>query len=36
VLYSQSRISTADVQAAIPDFLLGILFAIAFVKTRGH
>lgn len=36
LLYSQSRISAADAQAAIPDLLLGILFAVAFIKTRGR
>lgn len=35
VLYSQARISVADLQAAVPDLLLGILFAVAFVKTRA-
>ena len=35
VLYSQSRISFADAQAAIPDLILGTLFVVAFVKTRG-
>ena len=35
ILYSQSRISTADAQAAIPDLILGTLFTIAFVKTRA-
>jgi hypothetical protein len=34
VLYSQGRISWADAQAAIPDALLGLLFVMAFVKTR--
>ena len=34
ILYSQSRITTADAQAAIPDLLLGTLFVIAFAKTR--
>ena len=33
VLYGQSRISTIDAQAAIPDLALGILFVAAFVKT---
>jgi hypothetical protein len=35
VLYGQSRISAADAQAAVPDLLLGILFIVAFVKTRA-
>lgn len=35
VLYNQARISAADVQAAIPDLILGILFVVAFVKTRA-
>ena len=36
VLYGQSRISIADAQAAIPDLILGTLFVVAFVKTRGR
>ena len=35
VLYGQSRISAADAQAAVPDLLLGILFVVAFVKSRA-
>lgn len=35
VLYNQARISAADVQAAIPDLILGIIFVVAFVKTRA-
>ena len=35
VLYNQARISAADFQAAIPDLILGILFVVAFVKTRA-
>jgi hypothetical protein len=35
VLSGQSRISAADAQAAVPDLLLGILFVVAFVKTRA-
>lgn len=35
VLYAASRIATADAQAAIPDFVLGLLFIVAFVKTRA-
>ena len=34
VLYSQGRIPTIDAQPAGPDLLLGILFIVAFVKTR--
>jgi hypothetical protein len=36
VLYGQTRISAADAQAAVPDLLLGILFIVAFAKTRPH
>ena len=32
--YSQSRISAVDVQPAIPDGLLGLLFIVAFWTTR--
>ena len=35
VLYSNARIPTIDAQAAMPDFLLALLFIVAFVKTRG-
>jgi hypothetical protein len=35
VLYNQARISAADFQAAIPDLILGLLFVVAFVKTRA-
>ncbi len=35
LLYNQARISAADFQAAIPDLILGILFVVAFVKTRA-
>ena len=35
ILYSRSRITTADVQAAVPDFILFVLFVIAFAKTRA-
>lgn len=35
VLYGQSRISATDAQAAIPDLLLGILFTVAFARTRA-
>ena len=34
VLYGQHRIAPVDAQAAIPDGLLGLLFIVAFVKTR--
>ena len=36
VLRGQTRISAIDVQPALPDLLLGILFIVAFVKTRGQ
>ena len=36
VLYGQTRISATDAQAAVPDLLLGILFIVAFAKTRPH
>ena len=36
VLYGQRRISATDAQAAVPDLLLGILFIVAFAKTRPH
>ena len=35
VLYMQSRIATAAALAAGPDFLLGVLFVVAFAKTRA-
>ena len=34
VLYGQARISAIDAQAAVPDLLLGLLFIVAFAKTR--
>lgn len=34
VLYGRSRITAVDAQAAIPDLALGVLFVVAFVKTR--
>jgi cytochrome b len=34
VLYGQSRISAVDAQTAVPDGLLGLLFIVAFVRTR--
>lgn len=33
-LYGQERIPWVDAQAAVPDFILGLLFIAAFVKTR--
>jgi len=35
VMYLQSRISSLDAQAAIPDSILGMLFVAAFVVTRS-
>lgn len=35
VLYGQGRIGPADAGAAVPDGLLGLLFMLAFVKTRA-
>jgi cytochrome b len=35
VLYGQSRIPAVDAQAAVPDGMLGILFIVAFLQTRG-
>jgi hypothetical protein len=35
VLYTQGRISAIDVQAAVPDGLLGVLFVVAFIKTSA-
>ena len=34
VLHLQLRLSVADVTPAVPDFLLGVLFVIAFAKTK--
>ena len=34
VLYARARISAIDAQAAVPDLLLGLLFIVAFAKTR--
>ena len=34
VLYERSRISQIDAQTAVPDFILCVLFAVAFFKTR--
>ena len=36
VLFFQGRITGTDASAAIPDFILGMLFSIAFVKTPGN
>ena len=35
VLYGHGRITSVDAQAAVPDGLLGLLFILAFVKTRA-
>jgi len=34
VLYARTRIPWLDAQAAVPDFVLGVLFIVAFAKTR--
>src|SRR5581483_7227074 len=34
VLHTQGRISALDLQPVFPDFVLGLLFVVAFVKTR--
>ena len=34
VLYGQGRIAPVDALAAVPDGLLGLLFVLAFIKTR--
>ncbi len=34
VLYGQGHIAAADAAAAVPDGLLGLLFMLAFMKTR--
>lgn len=34
-LYGQRRIAPVDALAAVPDGLLGLLFILAFVKTRA-
>jgi hypothetical protein len=34
VLFGQGRIASVDAAAAVPDGLLGLLFVLAFVKTR--
>jgi hypothetical protein len=35
MLYGHGRITSVDAQAAVPDGLLGLLFILAFVKTRA-
>jgi hypothetical protein len=35
VLYARSGLSSLDLQPALPDGLLGLLFVVAFVKTRA-
>ncbi len=35
VLFAQGRLSTATLGAGLIDMTLGVLFAIAYVKTRG-
>jgi hypothetical protein len=35
VLYGHGRITSVDAQAAVPDGLLGLLFILAFIKTRA-
>jgi hypothetical protein len=35
VLYGGGRIASVDAQAAVPDGLLGLLFILAFAKTRA-
>jgi hypothetical protein len=34
VLYARGRVSPVDAQAAVPDGLLGLLFVVAFIKSR--
>ena len=34
VMYATGRITATDAQAALPDFVLGVLFIVSFVKTR--
>ena len=34
VLYSKSRIPAIDARAAVPDLLLGMIFVLAFAKSR--
>jgi hypothetical protein len=35
VMYASARITATDAQAALPDFVLGLLFIVSFVKTRA-
>jgi len=35
VLYAQGRITATDLQPLWPDFMIGLLFVAAFVKTRA-
>ena len=35
ILYSEGRIAVTDVVIVMPDFLLGVLFTIAFAKTSA-
>ncbi|MEO8258001.1 MAG: hypothetical protein ABI868_11700 [Acidobacteriota bacterium] len=35
VLYGRTRITAADAAAAVPDFVLGVLFVAAFLSVRG-
>jgi hypothetical protein len=35
ILLQQGRISSLDASAAAPDFVLCVLFIVAFLKTRG-
>jgi hypothetical protein len=35
LLYGQARIAAMDAMAAVPDLLLGMLFVVAFAKTRA-
>jgi hypothetical protein len=35
ILYATKRIPPVDAQAAIPDFVLCILFVVSYAKTRG-
>jgi len=34
VLYARGRVSSIDAQAIVPDLILGVLFVVAFAKTR--
>ena len=34
VLYARGRVSSTDAQAIVPDLILGVLFVVAFAKTR--